>query len=95
MLWCHSDAVFLIDECAVGDTQQGVVGAPHRGGLELHVVGRDQRHVVLIGEPDEARFRRRLRRQTMTLKLDVEPIAEDAAHLGEGGVTLGGASGGE
>ena len=69
--------------------------SPHGGGLELHVVGGDQRDVMGIGEADQTRLRRRLRHEAVTLKLNVKSVAEHPPHLGQRRVALRGASGGE
>ena len=55
--------LLLVDVGAVGDADQRVVGVVHRAVGEMHVVGRDERQVEVVGEADEAGLGRLLERR--------------------------------
>jgi hypothetical protein len=78
----------LADEGAVGDAEQRIVRPVHRLGLEIDVVGGDQRHVLVVGEAHQLALRRRLGRQAVALQLDIEAVAEHPVHLGKRRTTL-------
>ena len=51
------------------------------GAREVRLVGGDDRQMVVVGEIEQKRLDRPLLRQAMPLKLDIEPVAEDAFQL--------------
>ena len=75
--------LLLVDVGAVGDADQRVVGVVHRAVGEVHVVGRDERQVEVVGEADEPGLGRLLDRRArravlgVPLHLDVEPPGEE------------------
>ena len=87
-------ALVLTDEGAVGDAEQSVVRLVHLRLGEVGVVGRHQRHVMLIGEGDELRLGQGLGLQAVALQLHIEAVAEDPVHFGERRPPLGHLSGG-
>ncbi len=72
----ETPAILLRHECAVGDAEQRIMRFIHIGAAEMHIVGRDQRDVFRVGEIDQLFFRGALFGQTVTLQLDIEPVAE-------------------
>ncbi len=89
MLGRHAAPLFLTDESAVGDAEQGVMRRIGRGLGEIDIVGGDQGDIALIGPGHQPRFRRRLRGQAMPLEFDVEPVAEHLQHRLQRGAPLG------
>ena len=64
--------------CALLDAEQHVVRLVHRLLREMHVVGRDQRQVALVGEVDQRPFDPALLVLAVALQLDIEPALEQA-----------------
>ena len=69
-------AVGVGDQPAFGDRDQRVVRLVVLAGREIRLVGRDQRQALAVGQFDEHRLRDPFVLDTVTLQLDVEPIAE-------------------
>ena len=80
----HPPTLVLADKGAIGDAQQRIMRRVHGGGLEIDVVGRNQRGLSLIGPGHKFRLCERFSRRAMALKFDVKPIAEDPQHFGQG-----------
>jgi len=74
----QAPALGLADVAALGDAQQRIVGLVHLGVGEEHLVGRDQRQVVGIGQIDQAVLDARLLGQAVAHDFDIEPAREDS-----------------
>ena len=74
--------LLLVDIGAVRDADQRVVGVMHAPVREMHVIGRHQRQVEIVGEAHQSRLGRQFRSRAaravlrMPLHLDIEPVAE-------------------
>ena len=70
--------VGIVDMRALLDAEQHVVRLVHRLLREVHVVGRDQRQVALVGELDERPLDPALRVLAVALQFEVQPAVEQA-----------------
>ena len=76
MMRRQAPAVVVGDGTPLRDAQQRVVRLVDIAVGEIGVVGRDQRHIVRIGEIDQPGLAARLVRQAVPLQFDVEPARE-------------------
>ena len=67
------------DETPFGYSEQRVMRVEIGGLGEEGLVGRDDRQIGIIGEPQEMGLPRRLAITAMALDLDIEPVAKAAS----------------
>ena len=83
--------VGLAEIRAVGNADQRVVRLLHRGVGVVHVIGRQERKIELVGEVDQGRLDPAFLWQTMALELDVKASRKhvrQGPQVGLGGRTL-------
>ena len=69
------------DEGAFRDTQQGVMGLVHRLVREIGLIGRNQGQIAGIGLADQPVLGFELGFKTVTLQLDIKPVAKGRCEL--------------
>ena len=94
MLGAQAAPVVDRDIGSVGDADQRVMRLEVIGAGEIGFVGSDDGKVQVIGEIEQQGLDRPLLRQTMALKFDIEPVAEDrmkglCPRAGELGIAVG------
>ena len=75
----------LIDIGPIGNTDQRVMGVIHVGADKMHVIGRHQWQILIIGDVDQARFRLGLMHRQcpvavavgVALNLDIQPVGKN------------------
>ena len=77
MLGTQTPSLVDRDIAAFGDADQRIMRLEIIGAGEIGLVGRDDREVEVVSELEQLRLDRALLRQAVTLKLDIEPVAED------------------
>ena len=70
-------AVVLRHIATLGDAQQRIMRLMIVGAGEIHFIAGDDRQQATIGELEQAGLGLDLVRQSVTLELDIEPVAED------------------
>ena len=83
MLRRQAPALGRVDRGAGGDAQQRVVRLVEIGGVEINVVGRDQRQVERVGQIDQRILDPIFLGEPVTLQLDIEPAREQSGQLFE------------
>ena len=76
MLGRDLPALIVGDKAALGDREEGIMGLVILSRREIRLVGRDDRNASSIGQIEERRLARAFRRQSVSLELDVDAIAE-------------------
>ena len=71
-------AFILPDDSPLPDTDKHVMGFIHFARREIAVIGRNQRHVMIIRQLNQARFDLLFKRLAVSLQLDIEAVAKDA-----------------
>ena len=84
MLGAQAAPLVDADIASLGDADQRVMRLEIVWAGEIRLVGGDDRQVVVVGKVEQERLDGPLLSQAVPLKLDIEPVAEDAFQLVEG-----------
>ena len=69
--------IFLTNNGPLPDANKHVMGFIHIDRREIAVIGRNQRHIMIIGQLDQAGFDLFFKRLTMALQFNIKAIAKD------------------